>query len=258
MQQIFSGQHLRAVGRHLERKRILVTFGFRRKAGEGFPPYRPIETALSRDMGHLAIDTAANDWFLNAETLALEAGLAEFARERRILQVGFSMGGYAALRFARVLVPDQSLLLAPQYSVLPAKAPYETRYLADAAALDPLLDHLAPPEGASMAGLVIYDPRLQPLDRQHAQSICRVFTGLRPMAFPFGGHPPLQNFEDRLGYKVLLRYLLTGRLTAVTARGLHRAHREASLRYMNRIGEYLALRAARHEPPPELMVQAKA
>ena len=51
----------------------------------------------------------------------------------RVMTYGSSMGGYAALRFARALRADAILALSPQYSIDPAVVPWEDRWRQDGA-----------------------------------------------------------------------------------------------------------------------------
>lgn len=250
---VFAGARLRAVGTALDRGRIFVTFDHREKGKSTFPDYRPIARALDRGLGHLSISTAANDWFLSSETEALRVALRGFSAARSICAAGFSMGGYGAMLLAGDLRLERVMLFAPQYSIFPAHAPHDPRYASYAEALDPAMDRIPNAEGGGPPGVVVYDPRLQPMDRQHAFLACRHFPRLQPVALPFGGHPPLQNFAAGRGYAPLLTAFLEDRLTAATIRNLHREARQTSERYERRVSRYLRQRAGRGaggRPPP--------
>ncbi|MDB6452641.1 alpha/beta fold hydrolase [Falsirhodobacter sp. 20TX0035] len=250
---VFQGSCLRAIGTALDRPRTLVTFDHRERGKADFPAYRCVNRALNHGMGHLSISTAANDWFLNPETEMLRAALRRFATDRTVRAIGFSMGGYGAMLFAGDLRLERMVLVAPQYSIFPEHWPHDPRYAPYAVPLDARLDRIPPAEGEGPAGLVLYDPRLQPFDRKHAAGVCRHFPRLRPVALPFGGHPPLQNFERGVGSARILGALLTDRLTPALVRGFHREVRVTSERYQRRLSKYLAARAARGAdgtPPP--------
>jgi hypothetical protein len=69
---LFMGQHLRAWYFPGTSGRLIVTFDFRKTGRTGFLPAN-YSNSFAR-MGHaqLSIKSAANDWFINADTLALE------------------------------------------------------------------------------------------------------------------------------------------------------------------------------------------
>lgn len=76
----------------------------------------PVRRALTAGLAHLHIQTRWNDWFLNPETTGLEAALkAARGRFMTARALGFSMGGYAALRFSRVLRLNQVRSSRPRF-----------------------------------------------------------------------------------------------------------------------------------------------
>ncbi len=242
---LFSGQRLRAQGTGLDRARILVTFDRRRKGRTGFPEQTPVRRALKRGYGHLSIDVARNDWFVNAETAALRARLRDLAQGRQMRAIGFSMGGYGAILFAGDLRLDSMLLISPQYSIFEARAPYDDRCRVYQSEVDPQFDDYCAPQDGGPGGLVLYDPRTQPVDRLHAEGICRDFPRLHRVALPFGGHPPFKHFETLPGYDRILDAFLDDRLSPALVRALHREARPGSERYERFLGKYLSRRACR-------------
>ncbi|MDR5653669.1 alpha/beta hydrolase [Ruixingdingia sedimenti] len=242
---LFSGTRLRAAGTGLDRARILVTFDRRRKGRTGFTDYVPARRALRRGFGHLSIDVARNDWFVNAETAALRRHLRDYTQGRLVQAIGFSMGGYGAILFAGDLRIDSMLLVAPQYSIFDHRAPFDARCRTYAPEVDPQFDDYAPPADGGPRGLVIYDPRTQPVDRLHADLICHDFPRLRRAALPFGGHPPLNHFETVPGYSRMLDAFLDDDLSPALVRNLHREARETSDRYARFVTKYIRRRAGR-------------
>lgn len=72
------------------------------------------------------------DWYQYPEMAeAMAAVRAATAGAERVMTYGSSMGGYAALRFADAAGANAVLAISPQYSVDPAKVPFETRWLQD-------------------------------------------------------------------------------------------------------------------------------
>jgi hypothetical protein len=103
-ERVFDGDLLRAVLIRGRSERLVVTFDYRRDGREGFSADTHSTSFARQGFSQLAIKTRANDWFVNAETPALEAAVERVARTHaRVQALGFSMGGYGALRFARAL-----------------------------------------------------------------------------------------------------------------------------------------------------------
>ncbi len=242
---LFDGASLRAIGTNLHRDRILVTFDRHRKNRPFFTNYTSVNTAQKFDMGHLSILTSQNDWFLNGETQALREVLRRFSVQKTTYAIGFSMGGYGALLFSPDLRLKHAFLLAPQYSVFPDKAPYEPRYLNESSVLNPEQDNLVAPKGNTLSGIITYDPRLQPIDHQHSKNIIQRFSGLKPVALPFGGHPPLQLFKDGKSYAKMMRAFLKGRLSPKKIRKMHSEARVSSECYWKHLNHYQDLRKKR-------------
>ena len=74
----------------------LTIIGFELDTDASFPDYTPSKTALNHGYGHIYIQTAQNDWFLNHDTERLRAFLTELCQEKESCSVGFSMGGFGA------------------------------------------------------------------------------------------------------------------------------------------------------------------
>lgn len=113
-------------------RRWVVTFD-NYGLGPGFD--RPgFGEAYLRDAGVSAIHVLGrgDDWYQYPEMgEAMAAVRSAVARADRVLTYGSSMGGYAALRFADAVGAHAVLALSPQYSIDPAKVPFEKRWLAD-------------------------------------------------------------------------------------------------------------------------------
>lgn len=156
------------------------------------------------------------------------------------------MGGYGALLFANALRLRRALLLSPQYSIMPDKAPYETGYQEEAATLDPALDRLEPlQDGQRLRGIVAYDPRLAPQDRLHADRIRVLHPDLQPLALPFGGHTALKHMEGTGVTHEIMRAFIEDDLSIGAIRGVHGLIGRRSTRYKQRLKAYLAKRRAR-------------
>ena len=218
-ERVFDGERLRAVLIRGRSERLIVTFDYRQDGREGFSADSHSTGFARQGFSQLAIKTRANDWFVNEETPALEAALARVAQgHSRVQALGFSMGGYGALRFARALGLQQAVIVSPQVSPL---APGDGRYRAEAGAWDEGLGALAPLP--RLGGLLVFDPFV-PEDRAHARAAVALFPGLRVLRLPFGGHPAIRTLRGAGGMRVVQEE--AGRHGA-RGGAILRAHRDA-------------------------------
>jgi pimeloyl-ACP methyl ester carboxylesterase len=192
--------------------------------------YVPVRQALVRGMAHLHLQSRWNDWYLNAETPALEAALQSlrtgFTAARA---VGYSMGGYAALRLAAALNLTQALVISPQFTLDRRMIPEERRYR-EAADYDAALGDLARHGKPDLRGVTVFDPS-HPLDPIHARLIARTMPGMTPAPCMFGGHPATQAIRAAGGFRSFQALGLEGGLSAPAIVRLHRQLRATSSRY---------------------------
>ncbi|WP_313102403.1 tetratricopeptide repeat protein [Brevundimonas sp.] len=74
----------------------------------------------------------SDDWYQYPEMAEAMAAVRQATQgAARVLTYGSSMGGYAAVRFADAAGADAALAISPQYSIDPARVPFETRWLQD-------------------------------------------------------------------------------------------------------------------------------
>ncbi len=212
-----------------------------------------VQRALGAGLAHLHIQSRWNDWFLNRETLALESALQALrARFLTARALGFSMGGYAAMRLSRALRLNQVLLVSPQVSLL---LPGEDRY-PEAAGFDAAVGDLVTHARRDLTGVVAFDP-FHRLDASHARRITQILPGIRPAALGFGGHPGSAALAQAGGFGALQRQSLSARLRAPEVIALHRSLRAASLRYWRERADQL-LRRNRTEAAAAALDRAEA
>ena len=186
---IFDGADLRIVLYPGDPAQLMVTLDWRRDDKADFSPMNYSMTFARMGFAQLSIKTRANDWFINADTLAAEAALERLRPDYgRIHALGFSMGGYGALRFAAALGLQSVVVVSPQVSLHPDQAPFENRYLQESARFDPVLGDLSHRAVPDLRGLVLIDP-FQPADLLHARRITALFPLLQIVRLNFGGHP---------------------------------------------------------------------
>jgi hypothetical protein len=223
---VFASTRLRAVCHGARGTRLTVGFDYLRAGRAGFPMRTPPRHLLQAGAAHLMIESAENDWFLNPDLPALRAALNGFtARFEDVAAIGFSFGGYGALLLARALHLRRALLVSPQFSIFPERAPFELRYRQIAARLDPRFDDLDTQADPALAGCIVFDPRLAPADAAHAALIRTRFPALRSVAMPFGGHPALRLVGEAHLFAKVQSLLQRGEITPAALRRLHRAAR---------------------------------
>jgi pimeloyl-ACP methyl ester carboxylesterase len=229
---VFDGALLRA---RLTRPRnggsdLYVTFRQRLDDPGSFSDDPPVRQALAQGMAHLHLQSRWNDWYLNAETSLLEAALrhlrAGFGEARA---VGYSMGGYAALRLAAALDLTQALVISPQFTLDRTVIPTERRYR-EAADYDRALGDLGRHGKRDLRGVTVFDPS-HPLDPIHARLIARTMPGMAPAPCMFGGHPATQGIRAGGGFRSVQALGLDGDLSASGVVRMHRQLRAGSSRY---------------------------
>jgi pimeloyl-ACP methyl ester carboxylesterase len=229
---VFDGQTLRAeLWRPSTPTRSLyVTFRQRIPDPGSFSDDRPVRRALDAGHAHLRIQSRWNDWFLNPETQGLEAALASLRNGfDQALALGYSMGGYGALRLARALDLTQAIVVSPQFTLNRAILPGEKRY-PEGKDFDPDLGDLTAHGKPDLAGIVLFDP-FRRLDRLHANLIARTFPGMALARCPFGGHPATTALGEQGGFRSLQTLSLDPGARASQAIALHRSLRASSQRY---------------------------
>ena len=251
----FDGEHLRATYFQGRSDRLMVTFDYRRPGRAGGSDFAPANHSTSfarQGFSQLAVKTRANDWFINPDTPALEAVLARVAAgHARVQCLGFSMGGYGALRFARALGAAQAVVVSPQMSIAPDAAPWDPRYRVEGEGWDAALGDLGPRAAPRLKGLVVIDPFVAP-DLAHARAILALYPGLRLVRLGFGGHPAIRTLRGAGKSWVVQREASQQRAHAPSIQAAHRAARRASPGWWERLADHAEARR------PALAARARA
>jgi pimeloyl-ACP methyl ester carboxylesterase len=238
---VFDGDHLNAVVFRPRRKKLFVSF--RQRVGHAgvFDEPKPVMGFLRAGFAHLHLQSRVNDWFINSETEALEARLARFLRRyEEVVTMGFSMGGYGALRFARVLRAQTSVVISPQVSIDPALVPFDRRYRKEAKGWDTSLGDLTT-RGTELRGAILVDP-FKRNDFAHAQMIREIFPRMTLVRLPNGGHPATRALRQGGRFNWLKTELAQGLPEPQEIARQHRAVRHRSELYW----QHLALVARGH------------
>ncbi len=181
------------------------------------------------------VTCVGNDWYQYPDMAAAYAAIRNAAKPyETVITYGVSMGGYQAIKAARHLDARRVVAVSPQSSVDPKKVPFETRW-PEAAALKFIDDKIKPWPGARYA--LAYDPR-DPLDAAHAAAITQRLRKRHPdlqvqqVVMPFVGHFPLRSWKEAGLISRAILTLMKSKKDAGGVRGLFRAERRRSARYL--------------------------
>ncbi len=241
---IFDGAYLRATLLAGQRDRLVVTFDYRQGGKSDFSADTHSSTFARKGFAQLSIKSRANDWFINPDTAALEAAIAPVAAQyARVTLLGYSMGGYGALRFARSLRAASAVLISPQVSIAPGVVPFDRRYRAEGRRFDAELGDLARRAMPDLTGLIVIDPFVT-ADLRHAAMIRTLFPGLSVVRLGFGGHPAIRVLRGAGKAWTIHREAVADTPTRRLICQEHRAGRAGSAGYWTR----LAARAKDRRP----------
>lgn len=243
---IFAGAHLRATLFAPGQARLAVFFDHLDRQRRGFSGVAASRSFGRRAFSQLVVQTARNDWYLNAELAPLMRALEPVCAEyESVTGIGFSMGGFAALRLSQSLRLSRVLLVSAQVTPFSDRAPFDTRYRRFAAAMLPALDLQREDIAPGLQGLALFDPFHRSKDRDHARAIAALAPGVRPVALPFGGHPATGLIRRAGLWWQLQRLVAEDRLEPAAIVGLRRKARAGSLDYARHLADALERRAAR-------------
>lgn len=177
---------------------LVVSFDNLASVGEYDPPQPWLYArAAKAGVSLLGIMASRKDWYRNDDTAPLICALRDaglFAGFRRVLFVGASMGGFAALAYAR-LVPDAAVLaFSPQSTLDRTRAPFERRYKYGAKKWDwtgAFSDAAGVADGREIT--LVYDPQVAE-DRAHAMRLDG--EGVRHLRVPRTGHRAIRSLKS--------------------------------------------------------------
>ncbi|MBL4928329.1 glycosyltransferase 61 family protein [Fuscibacter oryzae] len=235
---------------------LLVTFDNLASVGEYDPP-QPWLMALSERLGLsvLGILASRKDWYRNPDAPALittlrDAGL--FDGFRRILFIGTSMGGYAALAFSSLVPQAAVLAFSPQSTLSRRIAPFDLRYRYGQRRWDwttpEFLDAAASVTDAEV--WLAYDPFV-PEDRAHARRISG--PNVRHLPLSHMGHRAIREvksaglLDDLIGDIALSRFHPRAFAMALKVGRADPAWQRQFLGHAEQLGHYRLALAAAHK-----------
>lgn len=189
---IYSDKNLEVIHRAGSSSYLLVTFNEMEMQANGsrFWGQRFCEKA---DIAALGFISRRPNWFPAASMAKAVAAAAPILRQasERVLY-GHSQGGYAALRYRRMLDANVAIAFCPQISIDPAAVPFDGRFTRHFA---PALhgDMEIMPEHAAGRAYVFYDP-FHAIDRKHAERIVEQDGESRLLPVHMTGHGTVRAF----------------------------------------------------------------
>ena len=243
---IFAGAHLRATLFGPGQARLAVFFDHLDRQRSGFSGAAASRSFGRRGFSQLVVQTARNDWYLNADLAPLMRALESVcAGYDGVTGIGFSMGGFAALKLSRALRLSRVLLVSAQVTPFADRAPFDGRYRRFAGGMLPALDLTGADIAPGLQGLALFDPLNRSKDRDHARAIAALAPAVRAVALPFGGHPATGLIRRAGLWGHLQRMVAEDRLQPAAILGLRHRAREGSLDYARRLADALEARRGR-------------
>ncbi|WP_299205142.1 alpha/beta hydrolase [uncultured Tateyamaria sp.] len=239
---VFDGDLLRADLFNPSGRRLFVSLRQRIAVDGAFSRPNPVRSFIAQDHAHLHIQSRFNDWFVNAETEALEHCLADALRGYgRRVAMGFSMGGYAALRLSRCLDLRHVMLVSPQVSIHPDVVPFDKRFRGSSGGFHFAQGDLGIHGRRQLAGTVIVDP-FRALDMRNAHMIQTLFPRIGLARTACSGHPASRVLREAGQFPALQRMLFDPPVSSGAVTVLHRNARRHSAIYWKKLAELATLR----------------
>lgn len=177
---------------------------------------------------------AREDWYQYPEMAQVMAVVRRAtAGAARVMTYGSSMGGYAALRFADAAGANAVLAISPQYSLDPAKAPFETRWRQEASRIQWLPD-IDGPLACSCTPVIVFDPASD--DNRHVNMIATE-TAIERIALRHSGHPSATYLAELELLGPLALQTLSGELDVEAFRSDARRQRRQCPAYLSRLAD---------------------
>jgi hypothetical protein len=225
-------------------------FGTKQAIFVGFSPYNmPAErfgeaVFAKYRLNAIFVTARGPHWFQYAD--APQAAMAirrACAGYRRVITIGVSMGGYAALAFSGLLEPDIVLAFSPQFSIDRDKVPFERRWAKEARQIDAdqgfVFDDMALCRRSRI--IVISDPLGR--DRKHVALIA-ARRPVEQLKLPLTGHKSLKIMAEMRLSSQFLRAAAAGDLDLAGFRRRFRERRADSPTYLRQTAKALQRRRA--------------
>lgn len=239
---VFDGDLLRADVFNPQGENLFVSFRQGVMEAGQFEEARPVRTYVRSGYAHLHVQSRDKDWYINPETPALDAALQAWVKPyQRRVAMGFSMGGYAVLRFSGPLALRRAILVAPQFSISPEVVPFDKRRNGFAEGFDLATGDLSLHGRRRLHGVMLVDP-FRRLDMQHVALIREVFPRLHLCRTCGSGHFASRVLREGGHFSDLQRSLMGRTSPHSDITRWHRTSRRGSARYWNELAQIAAKR----------------
>ena len=214
-------------GRH---RRIVVTFDSLSESSHARSLVSGESVVAQAEADHLHFTYTETGWYQTPEIGAVVATARDIcAAYSEIVTYGHSMGAYAALLFSGALRATRVLAFAPQFSVDPAKVPFENRFDPYVKSLDFCHDRMLEMISPTAEKTIVVDP-FEEYDARHFRLIAAA-PNVQPLLLPFAGHFPAQFLREAGILSTVVQSVLTGHLDQGPVREKLRSARRQSSRY---------------------------
>ncbi|WP_341234997.1 alpha/beta hydrolase [uncultured Sulfitobacter sp.] len=182
-------------------------------------PWKPWLNDRAEALGYsiLGMQSHNKDWYRRPDAAAQIKALQKlgyFEQFSRVLFVGASMGGFAALCFAHLVPKARVLAFSPQSTLNRDIAPFERRYPWPYRKFDwdtPAYLDAAEHTAAISGGHILFDPHVVE-DAQHAHRLSA--PKLKNVKIPFSGHTLIRTIAKSGALELLIQELAeTGELS---------------------------------------------
>jgi tetratricopeptide (TPR) repeat protein len=192
---------------------------------------------------------SGNDWYQYAEMTDSMYSLRDaIANYSTIVTYGSSMGGYAAIKYARLLGATRSIAISPQVSIDRRKVPFETRWANEAKRIKFIDDEVIEALTTAIHISVMFDPN--DLDGRHVKMLRTGVAKLTTVPVPFAGHGAATFFRETGDLKGAMTDLILGSYNPSTWAIRRRKSRLSSPTYWRQIALYF-LKKRKHRAAVE-------
>lgn len=233
---LFDGAHMRVTVFNPGQRKLFTSFRQRVPDPTRWIDPEPVRSFTDRNYTHLHIQSRANDWYINEDTSAMDQVLTAFAKPfRKSIAMGFSMGGYGTMRFAKALRLTDAMVVSGS-SIPPFHAPFDRRYQPDAPVWKHELSLLETHGLRDLNALYLYDP-FRRRDWLHARRLDTLQPQMQQARLYGGGHPATQVINGARNFSQLQKWLRQGGMTRPNVTALHRTSRAVAPVYWRHIAE---------------------
>ena len=187
---IFEDDHIRVIFLKGSSSELVISFGDLITRAKGLS-INAEKSLVKYDYNVLGIMPKLKSWFPEASMLTMMEQIAPIlAGFSTVVGYGGSMGGYAAIKYSRLLKMNRVIAFVPQYTIDPQEV--EDRRYAEFFDVNIHRDMQIRTQDVSEQAeyIIVYDPYYRE-DREHYLKIKKILPHLMTLHLPFTGHEAL-------------------------------------------------------------------